>query len=157
MAQIASDFLAAGINLVRFTDRQRNSLQIETNSKSFLTHETITPSNAPLVLLTSERTASAAEIFVSAMKRAGRATVIGTETCGCVLAIRTRHSLPDGGMLDVSELDYRTSDGVRLEGRSTKPDLLVSLRRKDLYTHRDRALEAAIERLDRIRKRLPSF
>ena len=50
-----------------------------------------------------------------------RRRVIGTGTCGCVLAIRSRHALPDGGVLDVSEFDYRTAAGVRLEGRGIIP------------------------------------
>jgi len=33
--------------------------------------------------------------------------------------------LPDGGLLDVSELDYRTAAGVRLEGHGIKPDEAV--------------------------------
>ena len=73
--------------------------------------------------------------------------VIGTETCGCVLAIRTRHLLPDSGLLDVSELDYRIAVGVRLEGHGIKPDETVLLQRDDLYSGRDRALERAIDKL----------
>ena len=85
-------------------------------------------------------------------KRGGH--VIGTETCGCVLAIRSRHTLPDGGVLDVSEFDYRTSDGVRLEGRGITPDDVTTLRREDLYAGRDRTLELAKSYLARLRKRM---
>ena len=65
------------------------------------------------------------------------------ETCGCVLAIRNRHALPDGGLLDVSEFDYRTAAGVRLEGAGVKPDETSTLSRADIYSRRDRALEIA--------------
>jgi carboxyl-terminal processing protease len=92
-------------------------------------------------VLTSEATSSAAEIFVAALQNSSRATIIGTETCGCVLAIRARHELPDGGLLDVSELDYQTANGQRLEGRGLKPDQTLAVRRNDLYHHRDRATE----------------
>jgi len=98
-------------------------------------------------LLTSERTASAAEIFVAALQSSGRASVVGHETCGCVLAVRSPHALPDGGMLDVSELDYATADGHRLEGHGLKPNETVSVERSDLYAGRDRVLRAAIDRI----------
>jgi len=71
------------------------------------------------------------------------ARVIGSVTCGCVLAIRSRHTLPDAGVLDVSEFDYRTSDGVRLEGRGVNPQDLTTLKREDLYAGRDGTLELA--------------
>jgi carboxyl-terminal processing protease len=97
----------------------------------------------PLVVLTSESTSSAAEIMVAALQMKGRARVIGAGTCGCVLAIRNRHALPDGGILDVSEFDYRTSAGLRLEGVGIKPDKTIALRRSDIYSRRDPALELA--------------
>jgi carboxyl-terminal processing protease len=97
----------------------------------------------PLVVLTSESTSSAAEIMVAALQMKNRARVIGSGTCGCVLAIRNRHPLPDGGILDVSEFDYRTAAGVRLEGRGIKPDETITPTRNDIYTRRDAALEVA--------------
>jgi C-terminal processing protease CtpA/Prc len=69
--------------------------------------------------------------------------VIGRQTCGCVLAIRNRHSLPDGGILDVSEFDYRMADGLRIEGTGIPPDETIKLTRGDIYSHRDRAMESA--------------
>jgi carboxyl-terminal processing protease len=101
------------------------------------------PTKLPLVVLTSETTSSAAEILVAALQTKRRAHVIGTETCGCVLAIRNRHALPDGGVLDVSEFDYRTAGGVRLEGVGVKPDKVIQLQRADIYSRHDRALDLA--------------
>jgi C-terminal processing protease CtpA/Prc len=66
-----------------------------------------------------------------------------------VLAIRNRHALPDGGVLDVSEFDYRTANGVRLEGVGIKPDELSPLKRSDIYSHHDRTLERAKTLLNR--------
>jgi len=146
MADVASAFLGEQIPLGQFTDRAGLSLKIVTHSRS-----PIKPNRTlvPLVILTSERTSSASEIFVSAMKAAHRAKIIGTETCGCVLAIRARHALPDGGVLDVSELDFRTSEGNHLEGHPIKSDRLVQLERSDLYAGRDPGLEAALAQLSR--------
>ena len=147
MAEIASAFLPA-TRLGRFTDRFGSTvLTLDTSARSFLALDQSTPSRIPIFILTSERTSSAAEIFAAALKDAHRGTIIGTETCGCVLAIRTRHNLPDGGELDVSELDYRTANDERLEGRGIAPDETVVVRRRDLYSRHDRALELAMRKI----------
>jgi carboxyl-terminal processing protease len=151
MSDIASTFLDAGADLGQFTDREGTSFTISTHSKSLLTPDPLAQIELPLIVLTSERTASAAEIFVEALRVTRRATIIGTETCGCVLAVRTRHVLPDGGLLDVSELDYETAQGHRLEGHGLKPDEQVAVERSDLYSGRDRAMQLAVSELDHLR------
>ncbi|HEV7745696.1 MAG TPA: S41 family peptidase [Pyrinomonadaceae bacterium] len=150
MSDIASTFLGIGTNLGQFTDRAGTSFTISTHLRSLLTPDPLTQTKLPLTVLTSERTASAAEIFVEALRISGRATIIGSETCGCVLAVRNRHLLPDGGLLDVSELDYQTAQGHRLEGHGLKPDEMVTIERNDLYAGRDRAMELAVSKLIRI-------
>jgi carboxyl-terminal processing protease len=107
----------------------------------------------PLVVLTSENTSSSAEILAAALQTTRRARVIGTETCGCVLAIRNRHTLPDGGVLDVSELDYLTPEGFRLEGAGVKPDETIKLTRSDIYSRHDPAIEAAKTFLKSIKRK----
>jgi carboxyl-terminal processing protease len=144
MADIASSFLGGGVALGTFTDRWAVSFSVRTRERSLLAPELITQTKLPLVVLVSERTSSAAEIFAEEMRESGRGIIVGTETCGCVLAIRNPHKLPDGGILDVSELDYKTAAGVRLESRGIVPDQIVRPEREDLYKNHDRALEAAI-------------
>lgn len=153
MTDVASAFLHTGTGLGQFTGRDGSGFTMATYSKSPLIPERIVKTELPLVVLTSERTASAAEILIAALRISKRASVIGTETCGCVLAIRTRHELPDGGLLDVSELDYKTADGERLEKRGIKPDETVVMQRSDFYSRRDRAMELAIEKLTRLQRR----
>ncbi|HSS22607.1 MAG TPA: S41 family peptidase [Pyrinomonadaceae bacterium] len=150
MSDIASIFLGVNTDLGRFTDRAGTSFTLSTRFKSLLAKNPVAPTGVPLVVLTSERTASAAEIFVEALRDSKRATIIGTETCGCVLAVRTRHVLPDGGLLDVSELDYETAQGQRIEGHGLKPDENVTIERKDLYAGWDRAIELAKAALVRV-------
>src|SRR6185503_2732231 len=94
MSDIASSFLGIGVDLGQFTDRVGTSFTIYTQPRSLLTLFGLEQTKLPLVVLTSERTASAAEIFVEALRVSRRATIIGTQTCGCVLAVRTRHLLP---------------------------------------------------------------
>lgn len=149
MADIASLFLDEGINLGKFADRSGASFELQTYSKRLWRLPNVSPVKLPLVVLTSETTSSAAEILAAALQSKGRARVIGTGTCGCVLAIRNRHALPDGGVLDVSEFDYRTAGGVRLEGAGITPDHVIPPRRGDIYSRRDAALESAKEILSR--------
>jgi carboxyl-terminal processing protease len=156
MTDVASAFLQTGTGLGQFTGRDGSGFVMTTHSKSPLIPERIVKTELPLVVLTSERTASASEILIAALKISKRASLIGTETCGCVLAIRTRHELPDGGLLDVSELDYETADGQRLEKRGIKPDETVAVQRSDLYSRRDRAMELAIAKLIAIQRRAES-
>ncbi|MGH9874089.1 MAG: S41 family peptidase [Pyrinomonadaceae bacterium] len=151
MSDVASTFLSIGTSLGQFTDRAGTSFTLSTHFRSLLTPQPLTQTKLPLIVLTSERTASAAEIFVAALRDSRRATIIGAETCGCVLAVRTRHLLPDGGLLDVSELDYETALGHRLEGHGLKPDETIFVERNDLYAGRDRAMELALSQLGRVR------
>ncbi|MGB9180075.1 MAG: S41 family peptidase [Pyrinomonadaceae bacterium] len=148
MAEMASPFLPPGESLGLFIGRNgRAQSQLLTRDILFFSPVRVVRTNAPLIILTSERTASAAEIFAASMRERGRATVIGTNTCGCVLAISRNHKLPDGGELDVSEMDYHTAQGARLEGIGVTPDETVTLNRRDLHSRIDRAMERAIERL----------
>ena len=147
MADIASLFLEDGINLGKFADRSGASFELQTFSKRMWRIPRLSQIKLPLVVLTSESTSSAAEILAATLQAKRRARVIGTETCGCVLAIRSRHALPDGGILDVSEFDYRTAAGLRLEGAGVKPDEISPLSRADIYSRRDRALELARDSL----------
>ena len=148
MADVASLFLDDGTNLGKFADRSGASFELQTFSKRLWRIPGLLPTKLPLVVLTSENTSSAAEILVAALQTKHRARVIGTETCGCVLAIRNRHALPDGGVLDVSEFDYRTAGGVRLEGVGVKPDKVTHLTRSDIYSRHDRAFDLAKDLLN---------
>ena len=148
MADVASLFLDDGTNLGKFADRSGASFELQTYTRRMWS-SAASPIKLPLVVLTSENTSSAAEILAATLQAKGRAKVIGSGTCGCVLAIRNRHALPDGGVLDVSEFDYRTAGGVRLEGAGIKPDKLIVLTRSDIYSRHDRTLERAKDLLDK--------
>jgi carboxyl-terminal processing protease len=145
MIDIASAFLPAGARLGEFTDRTGRTVATPRTRRAMIyAAEEIAPFAGRVVVLTSARTASASEIFVAALKESSRATVVGEQTCGCVLAIRTRHALPDGGLLDVSEMDYRTARGLRLEGVGLVPDETITPTREDIEHARDAPLLRAI-------------
>ena len=141
MADLVSPFLEDGTGLGKFVDRLGASFELHAYRKRLWPSTPAT--DLPIVVLTSESSASAAEIMASVLQTKRGAQVIGSPTCGCVLAIRNRHTLPDGGVLDVSEFDYRTADGVRLEGRGIMPNKITTLKRQDLYAGRDRTMEVA--------------
>jgi len=148
MTDIASLFLPAGLGLGRFTDREgRVRLEPHTRARLFSAAHAPATFDGPVVVLTGARTASASEVFAAALRERGRATVIGEATCGCVLGIRRRHTLPDGGLLDISEMDYRTAGGRRLEGAGLEPDERVSPTRRDIQSGHDAALARAVELL----------
>ncbi len=147
MSETADLFLDKGADLGGFTDRAGATFRLITRSAALFPFPLNTKPAVPLVILVSERTSSAAEILAAALQTSGRARVIGTPTCGCVLAIRSRYTLPDEGVLDVSEFDYRTASGVRLERLGIQPDFIILPKRADLYAKRDRAFDAALEML----------
>ena len=98
----------------------------------------------PVVILLNEASASGSELFAGVMQEYGRATVIGRESCGCLLVIQHLTKLYGGGELSVSELDFQTPKGKRLEGDGVIPNQTVPLTRDDLLNGRDAALDKAI-------------
>lgn len=146
MTDIASIFLGGGEPLGKFTNRKgRTEIEPHTRSAMLSSADSLPRSRVPLIVLTSARTASASEVLVAALREHGRARLLGETTCGCVLGIRRRHTLADGGALDISEMDFHTARGARLEGAGIRPDESITPTRQDIRTGRDRAIERAVE------------
>ncbi len=149
MIDVASLFLPPRQYLGRFIDRRgRVAETLETRRVMMSSAERITPDARPVVVLISVRSASATEVLVAAFKENRRAKVIGEATCGCVLGVRRQHKLPDGGALQISELDFATPGGTRLEGKGIVPDEEVTPTRTDFYRKRDAAFERAVRALE---------
>jgi carboxyl-terminal processing protease len=146
MTDAASIFLPAGTSLGAFTDREgRVRLDPHTRAALLSSADALPRFRRPVAILIGPRTASAAEVFAAALGEQRRATITGERSCGCVLGISRRHTLPDGGTLDISETDYRTARGTRLEGLGVAPDHIAAPTREDLRTGRDPALARAVE------------
>lgn len=96
-----------------------------------------------LAVLTNEDTASAAEVLASALQEKANATVIGSQTCGCVMGISNYYTLKGGGKLAISEWAFFNTKGKLLEGIGVIPDKTVPLTIADLKSGRDAALEEA--------------
>src|SRR5262249_23138691 len=91
--------------------------------------------SGPLVILISEYSASATEVFSAGMQDAGRATIVGTQSCGCVLGITHDRVMKGGGVLEISEVLWFSPKGRKLEGEGVIPDrdaapTIASLREK---------------------------
>ncbi|MEK7830808.1 MAG: S41 family peptidase [Acidobacteriota bacterium] len=144
VSQIASYFFQEETDLGEFITRFGRSTRRRTQKLRNVYRE-------PLVVLVSSRSASGSEIFAAAMQERKRALVIGSNpaTCGCLLGVSRTIKLFDGGKLNISDTDYRSAFGRRIEGIGVKPDKQVELRVEDLIASRDRALEVAIESLGR--------
>ncbi|HUK30166.1 MAG TPA: S41 family peptidase [Candidatus Acidoferrum sp.] len=97
----------------------------------------------PVVILTDTRTGSSSEIFSGGLQELGRAKVVGTETCGCVIGIHNETQVKGGGVLEVSQILWFTPKGRKLEGDGVIPDLTVAPTIADLQAKRDPVLDAA--------------
>lgn len=146
MVEIISTLLPPGVGLGQFKDRAgRVYLDPRTRRALLFSVERIPYFGGPLIVLTSEKTASAAEIFAHVLKERKRALILGGETCGCVLGVSRARKLADGGTLALSEMDYETAAGTRLEGVGVAPDERLPLKLADLIHHRDATLLRALE------------
>jgi carboxyl-terminal processing protease len=142
VAQVASYFFTDETALGEFIARNGRGVRHRTQRLRAVYR-------GPLTVLVSARSASGAEMLAAALQEQGRAVIIGanTTTCGCLLGVSRTLRLPDGGKLNVSDTDYLTARGQRIEGAGVKPDQQLELRIADLLAGRDRVLELAVERL----------
>jgi carboxyl-terminal processing protease len=141
---IASYFFPEETDLGEFITRQGRA----TRRKTWKTRIAY---RAPLIVLVSSRSASGSEIFAAAVQERKRGLIVGnnSSTCGCLLGVSRTLRLDDGGKLNISDTDFRTSLGRRIEGIGIKPDYQVELRVADLFAGRDGMLETALDRLSR--------
>lgn len=102
----------------------------------------------PVAVLVDELSGSAAEIFAGGIQDLGRGRVFGTRTMGAVLP-SVVNALPNGDRFQYAIASYVTVHGEVLEGRGVLPDEPVPLKRDNLLTGRDPAMDAAREWIHR--------
>lgn len=95
----------------------------------------------PLVILLSEFSASATEVFAAGMQDSGRATLVGSQTCGCVLGITHDRVMKGGGVLEISEVLWFSPKGRKLEGEGVIPDRIAVPTIASLSAKRDVILQ----------------
>jgi C-terminal peptidase prc len=106
--------------------------------------------SGPVVILVSEYSASATEVFAAGMQDSRRAKLVGSPSCGCVLGITHDRVMKGGGVLEISEILWFSPKDRRLEGEGVIPDVnavptIASLREK-----RDLVLEAGEKMLQEL-------
>ncbi len=96
---------------------------------------------APVVILVSEYSASATEVFSAGMQDSGRATLVGSPSCGCVLGITHDRVMKGGGVLEISEILWFSPKDRKLEGEGVIPDRAAVPTIASLQEKRDLVLE----------------
>ncbi len=91
-----------------------------------LTNDAITATDAPVVLLIDEGTASSAEIVSAALSSAGRAELVGETTFGTGTVLLT-FDLPDGSAIRLAVERWLTPDGELIFGRGIEPTIPLPL------------------------------
>lgn len=105
---------------------------------------------APLVILVNQGTASASEILAGALQDNGRAKLVGEKTFGKGL-IQSLFDLSDGSGLAVTVAKYETPNHTDINKLGILPDRVVPLdpiTREQVATEADRQYQAALELLN---------
>lgn len=97
--------------------------------------------SGPVVILVSEYSASATEVFAAGMQDSGRAKLVGSQSCGCVLGITHDRVMKGGGVLEISEVLWFSPKDRKLEGEGVVPDEVVLPTIASLREKRDPVLE----------------
>lgn len=92
--------------------------------------------NSNIVILANERTASASEILISALKENKRAIVIGKKTFGKGL-VQELVRLPDDTALQITIAVYLTPNGTFINKKGIIPDVILNNEEKQLEKARE--------------------
>lgn len=104
----------------------------------------------PLVVLTNGSSASASEITTGALQDNGRAYVIGVKTFGKAVGYSFA-PLPNGSLLQITNLSYLTPSGKNIADKGIEPDLVVEQPRgQEILGDKDEQVKAANEYLLKI-------
>ncbi|HEV8492300.1 MAG TPA: S41 family peptidase, partial [Candidatus Angelobacter sp.] len=95
-----------------------------------------------VVILVTQHSGSSSELFAAGMQDSGRAQIVGSQTCGCVLGISNPVELKDGAMVTISQVLWFTPSGRKLEGEGVIPDKVVRQTLSEVIAKRDPVLDA---------------
>jgi len=101
----------------------------------------------PIVILTSDYTASAAEVFVLLMKDLPNVTIIGDNTEG-IFSDMLEFKLPNKWQVSLSNQQFFSKDKVNYEGKGIAPKIRVVNSRADIENQNDPVIEEAIRYLN---------
>jgi tricorn protease len=114
----------------------------------------------PMVCLLDQNSASDGDIFPAMFREAGLGPLIGKRSWGGVIGITNRGTLIDGGVVNVPEFGFASTDGRWIiEGYGVDPDIEVDNDPKSLVEGRDpqleRGIKEVIQRMSEQQRRLP--
>ena len=113
---------------------------VQENALTGIVFEPVEPVfSGPVYVLTSARTASAAELAADALEGSGRALLVGEKTAGKMLSQKI-FNIPGGFQLSLPIADYYSVKNGRIEGKGITPDLA---------TNAADALDAALRQLQK--------
>ena len=143
-------FFSERTELGRATTRTGRPISLFFDAVEIIKLKTIVEGSAdaykgPVVILVNAGSASGSELFAGTMQAVGRAKVVGTPSCGCLLGFLGYAPIPGGGELAYSEVGFIMTNGKHIEGEGVVPDHTVFPTLKDLQQNRDRTLEEAQE------------
>jgi carboxyl-terminal processing protease len=136
VVNIASFFFDAHVSFGKFSKRSGKAISLRTDDD----HRVY---KGPVAILVNEGSGSGSELFAGVMQENGRASVVGRQSCGCMLGISEFKKVKGGGELAVSEYGYLSPRENSFEGSGVIPDVAVALKISDLQNHRDAALDEA--------------
>jgi carboxyl-terminal processing protease len=102
--------------------------------------------SAPIVVLIDNDSASGSELLSIGLQEAGRAKIVGSISCGCLLGISGSKKIGDGE-LELSQLGFISAKKYRVEENGVKPDKIADVKLEDIQNGVDRALEEALKML----------
>ena len=138
------DYILEKDSIMLITVDKNNKVEIEKAKKKPII-------TVPIVVLVNENTASASEIFASALKENSKATIIGTKTYGKGV-IQELLTLIDGSGLKVTIEEYYTPNRNKINGVGVEPDITIELEDEGtliVSKKKDTQLKKAIEILNK--------
>ena len=112
------DLFLPECDVLKLVDKNGNEEVFKTDNTSQI--------DIPLVVLVNQNSASASEIFASAIKDSGKGVVIGTKTYGKGVVQYVR-PIKEHGAISIVAAQYFTSSGVVIQDNGIEPNIVVEL------------------------------
>ena len=146
--KLASRFISEGT--ISHFERKRIK---GTNEYSKLKEKKVKPGGKiqftkPIVILTSDFTASAAEVFVLLMKELPNVILIGDNTEG-IFSDMYFFKLPNKWSVSLSYQQYFSNDKENYEGKGIPPNIKIVNSKLDIENNYDPVIKVAINHLDK--------
>ena len=111
--------------------------------------------NGEIVILTSDYTASAAEVFVLMMKDLPNVTIIGDNTEG-IFSDMYEFELPNKWQVSLSHQQFFSKDKINYEGKGIEPDIYILNSFENIQAKEDPVIQTAIKHLEMLRNQKPN-